>query len=245
MLKKLGLLTAGLTLTGQLAMADNNVVKTLQVESAGSNSAFELNLMGFVQVDNVKSPELTFTGADGKSYTVKVRKNKAVMRLTPGKYTVNAANVTVKKIGENLFYSMVGKYGTDEIVTVTTDLKTSGKYGMFLYNWNYLRENILEPFTALTLGSAHAPEIDQWRAEGRLILRNCNVTTPPDAKRGLPFWAELAENPVIDGIGPDEFIVPAGRKDPNDVSLGYTRPGHGFSAEHLQRYPQLVGKVSR
>ncbi|MBE6380570.1 MAG: hypothetical protein E7047_06535 [Lentisphaerae bacterium] len=234
MLKKLGLLTAGLAMAGGVAYGDNNVVKTLKVESVGNKSAFELKLTGYVQVSNVKSSELTFVDSSGQSKRVTVRNNKALARLQPGKYTVNANDVTVKKIGENLFYSVVGAYNTDEIATVTVDNKTSGKTGMFLYNWNYLRNNILDPFAVITLGSAYAPEIDQWRAEGRMVFRNCNVTNPADGKRGLPFWDELGANAQVDGIGPDEFIVPAGRKDPNDASLGYTRPGHGFTEAHLQ-----------
>jgi len=51
--------------------------------------------------------------------------------------------------------------------------------------------------------------------------------------------------PLIDGIGPDEFIVPAGRKDPKDAALGYNNPGRGFSPEHFaaikewnKKYPE-------
>ena len=246
MFKKTALTALAIGLTAGVVYADNNIVKTLQVKNLGKKSEFYLKNTGYVQVSNVQTPELTFTGKDGKSKTVKVRNNKALMLLPAGKYTIDAVKVTAKKIGENNFYSMVGKYGTDEVATVTTDSRTSGKYGMFLYNWNYLRNNILEPFTTMTLGSAHAPEIDEWRAEGRRILRNCNVTNPFDEpKRGVPFWHTLGQTAEIDGIGPDEFIVPAGRKDPKDAALGYTRPGNGFSADHLaaikdwnQKYPE-------
>ena len=233
MWKKIEILSVLLAAAAATLPADNNIVKTLKVTPAEGGSAFAVAKTGYVQVSGVHSPELTFTAADGGRRTVKVRENRAVIRLTPGRYTVNAADVSVKKIGENNFYSMVGNFTSDDMAKVTSD-RRSGRYGMFLYNWKYLRENILDPFTTLTLGSAYAPEIAEWRAEGRLIFRNAFVTVPPDAPRGLPLWNKLGDDDCVDGIGPDEFIVPAGRKDPDDASLGYTRPGHGFSEAHLQ-----------
>lgn len=246
MLKKTALLALAVGMTAGAVYADNNIVKTLQVRSAKGKTEFFMKNTGFVQISNVKTPELTFTDAKGKSQTVKVRNNKALLKLVPGKYSVNAVDVKAKKIGENNFYSVVGKFGTDEMATIPTDGRTSGHPGMFLYNWNYLRKNILEPFCTITLGSAHAPEIDEWRAEGRLVFRNCSVTIPFDEpKRGVPFWHQLGGDPLVDGIGPDEFIVPAGRKDPKDAALGYNNPGRGFTPEHLaaikewnKKYPE-------
>jgi len=211
---------------------DNNIVKTLPVTAVGGNTAFEMQYPGYVQIGNVKTPQLVFTAADGRKSTVQVRNSKALQRLNPGRYTVNAIGVTVKKIGENSFYSMVGNYTSDEMATVTVN-RRNGRYGMFLYNWKYLRKNILEPFTTMTLGSANSPEIAQWRAEGRLVFRNASVTVDPDEPRGMPTWIKRTQENGIDGIIPDEFVMPAGRKDPSDASLGYTRPGHGFSAKHL------------
>lgn len=222
-------------------LADNNIVKTLKSTSVNGGTEFTQVSIGYVQVSPVMSPEVNITFPDGTRRAVRTRKDCAVIRLLPGKYIVDARNVTVKKIGENLYYSMVGSFESDSPVLVTENRK-HGRYGMFLYNWKYLRKNILDGFTTMVLGAGHAPEVDEWRAEGRLVFRNANVTMPVDAPRGIAYWDELASNPNVDGVAPDEFIMPAGRKNPDDAAMGYTRPGLGFTPEHYQALAQWYAK---
>ena len=91
MLKKLFIVCAAAA--SSAVYCDNNIVKTLPVTTVGSNTAFEMQYPGYVQVGNVKTPQLVFTSADGKKSTVLVCSGEARKRLDPGKYTVNAVGV--------------------------------------------------------------------------------------------------------------------------------------------------------
>ena len=152
--------------------ADNNIVKTLSMQTVDSGSSFVMPLAGYIMVSNVQTPELSLSDSNGNKRTVKVRKNAAFFYLEPGNYVVHATGVTVKKVGANHFFSMVGTYDSDEMATIAENLSPYGRYGMFIYNWKFLRENVLDVFPTVNLNSVHSPEIDEWIAEGRMIFAN-------------------------------------------------------------------------
>ena len=79
-----------------------------------------------------------------------------------------------------MYCSMDGNFNTDVPVVIPVNAQMSGRAGMFLYNWNYLDRNILEPFPVLLLNSRHTPEIKLWREQGRKIIRRTTILPQAD-----------------------------------------------------------------
>ncbi len=225
----IAILSLGLAAFG--ASADNNFVTTLPVKAAGGQSAFTMPRAGWARFGQIALPQVTVRGPGGE-HTVKSSAGAAQMYLAPGDYTVDVAGAEVKLVPTLMFCSMSGKFGDDEPVFIPEIKNYSGRSGMFLYNWNYLRLDILEPFNLLVLGSPWHDDLKAWSEEGRRIVR-----MGPVAEKGaesLARWNQLSVEKGLDGIIPDEFIIPSGRKDASDASLGYARPGRGFDAETLK-----------
>ncbi|MCQ2396981.1 MAG: hypothetical protein MJ106_04725 [Lentisphaeria bacterium] len=210
-----------------LLLADNNIVTNLKVTHSASGSAFTLPRDGWVRLEGELPKEVVFQ-SEKNSVSVLSHNDVAVAWLENGDYTINTTVKSAKRIGNNMFYQMCGHFDTNEMVHIPTDRKTSGRAGMFLYNWNFLRENVLDAFPVLLLNAPMHPEITKWKAEGRRIIGNSGVY--PDAKQCLAHWEE-ASVPGRDGFTTDEFVIPAGLKDPSDAALGYTNPGSGFKQE--------------
>ena len=196
----IAILSLGLAAFG--AFADNNLVTTLPVKSAGDQSAFAMPRAGWARVDHVVAPQMTVRGPGGEQ-TVKSSRGAAQIYLAPGDYTVDVAQAGVKLVPTLMFCSMSGKFGTDEAVFIPEDRNYSGHSGMFLYNWNYLRQNILEPFNLLVLGPARHDDLKAWSGEGRRIVRMAPVAAT--GAENLARWNRVSAEPGLDGIIPDEI----------------------------------------
>ena len=219
---------AGASLT---LAADNNIVTTLPVTHSNGKSSFVLPQTGWVRIEGQLPSNVVFDGPGNSDVTVKNRGNSATAYLPAAAYSVNAQLTAVRRIGANMYCSMDGKFDTDVPLVIPVNAQMSGRAGMFLYNWNYLDKNILDPFPVLLLNSTHAPAIKEWRAQGRKVIRRTTIL--PQADQTLELWNRVASEPEIDGIIPDEFVIPAGRKSAVDSSLGYANPGIGFGKENL------------
>lgn len=218
-------IAAGLT-------ADNNIVSTLQLNKNSSDSSFTLHKTGWVRVEGQLPDTVTFQGSGKADVTVASRFNRsAVALLEAGTYTVKSDLASARRIGQNMYCSMDGNFNTDEPVMITVNPRKTGRSGMFLYNWNYLYKNILDPFNVVLLNSTNNPEIKQWRQQGRKIIRRSTIL--PKTEDTLALWDKVSSEEGIDGIIPDEFVIPAGRKNASDASLGYNNPGMGFNRENL------------
>ena len=213
--------------------ADNNIVSSLKLTCDNNKSSFVLAQDGWVRIEGKLPASITFDGPGSHDFTVQSRRgNSATAFLPAASYTVNAALSSARRIGNNMYCSMDGKFNTDTMVVIPTNARMSGRAGMFLYNWNYLDKNILDPFPVLLLNSTHTKEIKHWRAQGRKVIRRTTIL--PKADKTLELWNKIAAEPEIDGIIPDEFVIPSGRKSSADSVLGYSNPGIGFAPENLQ-----------
>ena len=215
--------------------ADNNIVTTLKISQSQDKSTFTLPKTGWVRVEGDLAETVRFDGEGNNDITVRSRSNSATAFLNAGTYSVNAKLTSARRIGTNMYCSMDGKYNTDEMVVIPVNARMSGRAGMFLYNWNYLDKNILDPFPVLLLNAPHTQEIKTWRAQGRKIIRRTTIL--PKADETLELWNKVASEVEIDGIIPDEFVIPSGRKSAVDSTLGYSNPGIGFGKENLQNIP--------
>ena len=227
--------TAALTLiagTGLTLAADNNIVTTLQITYADNQSSFTLAKAGWVRIEGDLADEVVFDAPGSSDVSVKSRSGSATAFLPAATYSVKGKVTSARRIGANMYCSMDGKFNTDVPAVIPDNAKMSGRAGMFLYNWNYLDKNILDPFPVLLLNNVHAPEIKNWRAQGRKVIRRTTIL--PQADKTLELWNRVASEPEIDGIIPDEFVIPAGRKSAADASLGYSNPGVGFGKDNLQ-----------
>lgn len=225
-MKKYGFMAAGVSLCLLAAAelsADNNVVTTLPVKSNGKQSTFTLPRSGWVQIKGLDVKDPAVTGA-GQTVKLIPEKNQTLVKLDAGTYTVNDPSVTAKRVGENIFCNMSGSYNQSTDYTINST-------GLFLYHWDFLKKYILDPFPILTLGSAPSPEIDAWKASGRKIIRQTRVTN--DAEKSFNFWDKTAAPDLVDGVFPDEFIIPTRRRGADDAALGYYKPGLGCDEKNL------------
>ena len=214
------LLTVGL-------LADNNLVTTLSVKTANGKSSFEMPRNGWIRIEGALPETVTFSGPT--EVTVFTRKNFAVAKLPAGKYTVNAQITLARRIGNNMYYQMCGRYDTDDMVFIPSNRRPTGRSGMFIYHWKYLRENVLDYFPVLMLNAPWGPEMDRWKAEGRKTLLNSGVYAT--GKECETKWEAISARHNTDGFVTDEFVIPTGRKNPNDAAFGYSNQGNGFKPE--------------
>ncbi len=235
MIGRFALLLAILLPVAGTAFADNNIVTTLPVTAKGTESSFVLPRDGWVRLSGLTQDTVKLQ-ADGREQIVKTRNGAAFARLAAGTYTVDAAGIQARRVGENMYCSMDGKFGTDEMVYIPDNNQYSGRSGMFLYNWNYLRKNILDPFPLLLHNSSYNDDVRNWQAEGRRVIRRSTLLDT--AEKTLALWNQRASEPGLNGIIPDEFVIPSGRKSATDAALGYANRGIGFQPDVLEAIPE-------
>ncbi len=211
--------------------ADNNLSKALTaVKAPAQSAAFTLARTEWVHFKPAQDGRLTVQSNDGARYECLVRDGDGFLELPAGRYTVHGDfgdSLRIRQVAATLFFSLAGvdfDAPESDSVQVTTHERQSGRIGMYLYKYNYLRKNILGPFNLITAGH-DASAMKAWRAEGRKTVAGVHLNAP---EKRLETWRKASAPDSIDGVLPDEFIVPVADPNQTGTEFGYLKPGVGF-----------------
>lgn len=221
------------------ATADNNFSRQLlETNKPGKKIQFTLQEDNWVHLKVGKKADKAFKFIDsnGKEYNSIVTNGEGFAELKAGTYTLKGnygQSIRLRIVPITMFYSMSGvNYNAKETdpVFVTQDSRTSGRPGMFLYKWNWLRKNILGPYNTIC-GAPSIQENIKWCEEGR----NCISGTTSHVENSedlYELWKKAVGDPACDGVIADEFVVPVitHKKTENgiDEQLGYVSKGVAF-----------------
>ena len=221
------------------ARADNNLSSLLlENRKAGELVKFTLKEDGWIhlKVGEGAAAGLAILDGEGRERSIAIADGEGFAELKKGSYSIRGnygGGLRIRTVPVTMFCSLAGvdfKAPAWEMVRVPDDSSLSGRPGMFLYNWKWLRSKVLSPFNTV-VGDATVPEVAAWRAEGRSCIAG-TTSHVEDSAALYSLWKDAAKNGP-DGIIADEFVVPVINHandvvNDTDVKLGYVSRGVGF-----------------
>ncbi len=245
------------------ARADNNLSRLiLETKKAGEVVKFTLDEDGWIHLKAGEgaASSLSIRGGDGQARSVAMTDGEGFAELKKGSYSIKGnygGGLRIRSVPITMYCSLSGvgfNASAMEAVRIPEDSRLSGRPGMFLYNWKWLRRNVLSPFNTV-VGDASVPEVAAWRAEGRSCI--AGTTSHVEDSAALYFlWEEAVKKQGPDGIIADEFVVPVINHandvvNETDVKLGYVSRGVGFldsTYDNIRRFgraPQATHETWR
>ena len=240
-------LILGMMLNCVKIFGDNNfsqLLLDLKISNNDSVVTFDNPRHGWVYFktsQNVASLKLSCT----KEYTVVVDRGEGFAELPIGRYAITrndlASPLVVRTVPEILFCSMNGNFSSpaSDPYLLTTD-KKNYREGLYLYNWNYLRQTVLRNFNAVICNTPVNPELAQWQREDKKVIAMSDLIKNVNSR--LTTWlTESDKRPNLNGIIVDEFVTPSGHKG-DTADFGYTQPGLGFEPQTISDIHTFVDK---
>ena len=220
------------------SLADNNMSRlVLSIGEAGREVRFSLPQDDWIHIKTGQGAERSFrlVDNDGRVSSSTLTDGEGFVELRAGSYTLlgnYGDSIRIRAVPMTMFFSLAGvdyNAPVEEAVRIVEDKSSKGRPGMYLYNWKWLRKNILNPFNTIA-GASSIPEVFSWCEEGR----NCVNTSTAHKTEGLfEHWKSIMDSqPHKGGIMADEYIVPVikhSADDKGDEQLGYINKGAGFT----------------